>query len=111
MPNIEENQKSCDVILIDAVRTDRQIHHLRERFAEKFLHVHVSVPHSVAKERYEQRDLPWDKDVPYEDVRADPTESGVWLLGRAADRVVHNYQCDPASLLARAVAGLRLFPF
>jgi adenylosuccinate synthase len=110
MPYIEANQKSCDVIVIDAVRTDRQIHHLRERFGEKFLHVHVSVPYSVAKERYERRDLPWDKDVPYEKVHADPTESGVWSLNRVADRVAQNHQCDPASLLARAVAGLKLFP-
>jgi adenylosuccinate synthase len=109
-PYIEENSKTCDVIMVDAVRTERQIHHLRERFGEKFLHVHVSVPYSVAKERYESRNAAWDKDVPYEDVRADPTENGVWLLDRIADRVVQNYQCDPASLLARAIAGLKLFP-
>ena len=54
--------------------------------------------------------MEWDKDVPYEDVRADPTESGVWLLDRIADRVVPNYQCDPASVLARATSGLGLFP-
>ena len=109
-PYIQQNEKTSDVILIDAVRTERQIHHLREMFGEKFFHIHVSVPYSIAKERYEHRDLEWDKDVPYEDVRADPTESGVWLLDRIADSVVPNYQIDPASLLARAVAGLKLFP-
>ena len=110
LPYIRANEKTCDVILIDAVRTERQIHHLREMFGQKFFHVHVSVPYSVAKERYEQRNLEWDKDVSYEDVRADPTESGVWLLDRIADRVVPNYQCDPASLLARTTSGLGLFP-
>jgi adenylosuccinate synthase len=109
-PYISQNEMSCDVILIDAVRTERQIHHLREMFGEKFFHVHVSVPYSVAKERYENRDAAWDKDVPYEDVRADSTESGVWSLDRIADRVVQNYQCDPPSLLARALAGLKLLP-
>ena len=110
LPYIQANEKTCDVILIDAVRTERQVHHLREMFGEKFLHIHVSVPYSVAKERYELRKLAWDRDVPYEDVRADPTESGVWSLDRIADRVVPNHQCDPASLLARAMAGLKMFP-
>jgi adenylosuccinate synthase len=110
VPYISENETSCDIILIDAVRTERQIHHLREMFGEKFFHVHVSVPYSVAKERYEGRDAAWDKDVPYEEVRADSTEGGVWSLDRIANRVVQNYQCDATSLLARAVAGLKLFP-
>jgi adenylosuccinate synthase len=110
VPYINENETSCDIILIDAVRTERQVHHLREMFGEKFFHVHVSVPYSVAKERYEGRDAAWDKDVPYEEVRRDSTEGGVWSLGRIADRVVQNHLCDAASLLARAVAGLKLFP-
>jgi adenylosuccinate synthase len=108
-PYIEQN-KDCKILLIDAVRTERQIYHLREVYGEKLVHIHVSVPYDVAKERYEQRKAPWDEGVPYEDVRADPTESGVWLLNRIADRVVKNHQCDPASILARAVAGLGLFP-
>ncbi|MEH2564295.1 adenylosuccinate synthetase [Bradyrhizobium sp. AZCC 2289] len=108
---IQQNEKTCDIILIDAVRTERQIHHLREEFGEKFFHIHVSVPYSVAKKRYEDRKADWDKNVPYEDVRADPTESGVWSLDRVANRVVHNNDAkDPASLLALAVAGLNLFP-
>jgi adenylosuccinate synthase len=110
LPYIRENEKTCDVVLIDAVRTARQIHHLREMFGEKFFHIHISVPHAVAKERYEQRNLEWDRDVPYDDVRADPTETGVWSLGTIAHRIVPNYECDAASLLARAVAGLNLFP-
>jgi len=28
-PYIQQNEKTCDIILIDAVRTERQIHHLR----------------------------------------------------------------------------------
>jgi adenylosuccinate synthase len=107
---VAAHEKSHDIILIDAVRTARQIHHLREMYGQKFYHVHVSVPFGVAKERYEKRDAEWDKDVPYEEVRADSTESGVWALDGIADRVVKNYQCDPASLLARATAGLNLFP-
>jgi adenylosuccinate synthase len=104
---IDEHQ-DCDVIIIDAVRKPRQIHHLREAFGEKFFHVHVSVPYPVAKQRYENRDA---KDAPsYESVRAEPTENGVWHLDQIADRVVENVNCDMASLLALAVSGLKLFP-
>lgn len=106
---VERHIKS-DIILIDAVRTERQIHHLRERFGERLVHIHVSVPLAVAKKRYEDRAAEWDRDVPYEHVRSDPTEDGVWSLHRIADRTVENYQCDPASLLARAFAGLAAFP-
>jgi adenylosuccinate synthase len=110
-PYILANDKNCDIILIDAVRTERQIHHLREEYGERFYHLHVSVPYEVAKRRYEERKADWDRGVPYEDVRADPTENGVWSLVRIANRVVHNNdEKDPASLLALAVAGLKLFP-
>ncbi|MEO6840264.1 MAG: adenylosuccinate synthetase [Bradyrhizobium sp.] len=109
-PYVQQNENSSDIILVDAVRTERQIHHLREEFGEKLFHIHISVPYRVAKERYEVRGAEWDKGVSYEDVRADPTESGVWSLDRIANRAVENYQCDPASVLARAIAGLSLFP-
>jgi adenylosuccinate synthase len=110
-PYIQQNEKTSDIILIDAVRTEDQINHLRDEFGEKFYHIHVSIPYSLAKQRYEERNADWDKDVPYEDVRADPTENGVWSLSRIANRVVNNNgEKDPASLLALAVAGLNLFP-
>jgi adenylosuccinate synthase len=108
---VQQKEKTSDIILIDAVRTERQIDHLREEFGEKFFHIHVSVPYNVAKQRYEDRKAEWDKDVPYDDVRADPTENGVWSLNRIANRVVHNNdEKDPPSLLALALAGLNLFP-
>lgn len=104
-----ERHKACDVVVIDAVRTERQIHHLRETFGERFVHVHVEVPFATAKERYGTRGATGDLPS-YDEVRADPTENGVWSLDLIADRVVKNVNCDPQSLLARALAGLKLFP-
>lgn len=109
VPRIVAQEKNCDVVLIDAVRTARQVEHLRDAYGERLLHVHVAVPFETAKQRYEQRLLPGDT-VPYEDVRADPTESGVWELDRIADRTVVNHRCAPPSLLAQALAGLSLVP-
>jgi adenylosuccinate synthase len=74
-PYIERHEK-LNAIIIDAVRTERQIHHLQEAFGERLWHVHIEVPLEIAKKYYESRasagDLP-----PYEEVRADPTENGV----------------------------------
>jgi adenylosuccinate synthase len=104
-----EQHQDRDIVIIDAVRTKDQIAHLRSAYGDKFIHVHVDVPYALAEKRYKERAR--DGDVPpYEDVRKDPTESGVWDLVQVADRVVRNENCDPASLLARAFAGLGLFP-
>lgn len=105
-----DQHSDCDVVLIDAVRTKQQIEHLRETYGERFVHIHVDVPFEVAKIRYESRGAEWDRGTSYDQVRADPTENGVWSLGEIADRIVLNVNCDPASLLARGAAGLKLFP-
>jgi adenylosuccinate synthase len=109
-PYVKEHGPSCEVILVDAVRTAEQVALLRGAYGEKFLHIHVSVPFEVAKERYAARGIASDRETTYEAVRADPTESQVWSLDQVADRVVENVNCEPKSLLARVVAGLRLFP-
>ena len=84
-----ERHENCDVILIDAVRTEQQVRHLREAYGDRVRHVHVDVPYAIAKKRYEERGLSGDAPS-YEQVRADSTKNGVWDLGRIADRVVSN---------------------
>ncbi len=99
-----------DVILVDAVRTARQVAHLRETYGYRLVHVHVTAPFEVVKKRYEDRGSVADTGMTYDQVSADPTEAGVWSLDGVADRVVENHDREPASLLALAVAGLELFP-
>jgi nicotinamide riboside kinase len=53
---IAQNER-CDVILIDAVRTERQIDHLREAFGERFVHIHVDVPFEEARVIFKAEDL------------------------------------------------------
>ncbi|MGA7807673.1 adenylosuccinate synthetase [Bradyrhizobium sp.] len=102
--------ESKDVILVDAIRTARQVAHLRETYGDRLVHVHVTAPLEVVKKRYEDRGSVTDTGMTYDQVRADPTEAGVWSLDGTADRVVENHNREPASLLALAVAGLELFP-
>jgi adenylosuccinate synthase len=98
------------IALIDAVRSERQIHHLREWLGSRLIHVHVTAPYEVIKARYESRAANSDQRKNYDEVRADSTEMGVWDLGYIADCVAINNRCDGRSLLARATAGLGLFP-
>jgi adenylosuccinate synthase len=97
-----------DIVIVDAVRTADQVRLLRERFGQEFVHVHVSVPFDVARDRYAARGAVGDRHVSYDEVKADPTESGVWQLDRIADRVVENHLAGPASGAAGALAGLGL---
>jgi len=104
-----ELHEKCDVVIIDAVRTEQQVGHLRAVYGDRVRLIHVDLPFALAKKRYEDRALSGDAPS-YEQVRADSTESGVWELGRVADRVVKNENVSKASLLALAFAGLVLFP-
>lgn len=108
-PIISQYEATADIILVDAVRTERQVQHLRRTYGARFVHVHVTANPDTVRKRYESRAAAGDT-VPYDVVRADSTESGVWQLDRIADRVVVNELCEPPSLLARATAGLGLFP-
>jgi adenylosuccinate synthase len=108
-PIIAQHEAAADVILVDAVRTERQVHHLRQAYGRRFIHVHVTANPDTVRMRYESRGSTGDT-VSYVVVRADSTESGVWQLDKIADRVVINELCEPPSLLARATAGLGLFP-
>ncbi|MFW1442948.1 hypothetical protein ACEV7Z_23440, partial [Vibrio parahaemolyticus] len=47
--------ESKDVILVDAVRTARQVAHLRETYGDRLVHVHVTAPFEVVKKRNEDR--------------------------------------------------------
>jgi adenylosuccinate synthase len=106
---VAQHEANVDIILIDAVRTDRQVHHLRQAYGRRFVHVHVTANLDTVRKRYEGRKASGDT-VSYDVIRADSTESGVWHLDKIADRVVANELCEPPSLLARATAGLGLFP-
>jgi adenylosuccinate synthase len=98
------------IVLIDAVRTARQVYQLRERFKGCFIHLHVTAPLEVVKARYISRAAASDQSKRYEDVHLELTEGSVSLLSQVADRVIMNDRCCPKSLLARATAGLGLFP-
>ena len=98
------------VLLIDAVRKKSQIRHLRDQFGINFVHAHVTAPDTVLEHRYVQRASAGDLTRSYAEVQVDETERAVRELAALADIVLDSDRCDPASLLARAAAGVGLFP-
>jgi len=74
------------------------------------IHIHITAPLSVVERRYRKRAAASDDRRSYDDVRSDPTEAAVWNLKDVADVVVENDRCEAPALLARATAGLGLFP-
>ncbi len=100
---------SGGIWLIDAVRTVRQIAHFREACGG-VVHIHLTAPIGVLRQRYIDRSPELREFKSYDEAKQHGTEQNIESLAAIADFVVETHRCDPASLLARATAGLGLFP-
>ena len=96
--------------LVDAVRTKEQVDHFRRHFGGRTIHIHLTAPIGVLRERYLARDPELQEFSSYDDAKQHGTERNIGELGSIADRIFETHNSDPASLLARATAGLGLFP-
>ncbi|WP_395449654.1 adenylosuccinate synthetase [Aminobacter sp. UC22_36] len=96
--------------LIDAVRTSEQVAHFREALGERVRHIHLTAPIGVLRERYASRPAELKEFPTYDDAKLHGTEQNIESLAKGADFVIETDRSDPASLLARATAGLGLFP-
>jgi adenylosuccinate synthase len=108
-PQIEQG-KSNSIFLIDAVRTDRQVFHFRDVYGSRIVHVHLTAPLGVLRQRYKERDSTLNEFETYDEAAQFGTERNIETLANIADVVVETHRCDPSSLLARATARLGLFP-
>lgn len=78
--------------LLDSVRKEKQITHVRERIFATLIHVHLTAPENVLRERFEARQKSggeYSKSSDYESVKASPTEIAVRELSNIADLVIH----------------------
>lgn len=97
--------------LVDAVRTKDQARHFRDRFGARVVHVHLTAPIGVLRERYLARSSELKEFSSYDEAKQHgSTERDIDSLGAFADVVLETHRTDPASLLAQATAGLGLFP-
>lgn len=99
------------VWLVDAVRTADQVEKFREKFGRRVIHVHLTAPIGVLRERYLKRPAELKEFASYDEAKAHgKTEPRIHELADNADVVLDTHRSSAASLLARATAGLGLFP-
>lgn len=100
--------------LVDAVRTTKQVEHFRNHFKDRpeyqIIHVHLTAPLDVLRQRYLQRPKEIREFASYDEAKKHGTEVNIEDLAKIADHVLDSERNSAASLLARAVAGLGLHP-
>jgi adenylosuccinate synthase len=96
-------------VLVDSIRIGQQAEAIRVAFGARVTHIHLTAPTNVLSERYSSR-TPNVKELPsYDQVRADPTESGVERLADIADIVIDTKQNSASDVLVRAATRLGLY--
>lgn len=95
--------------LIDSVRKERQIFHFRSGFGAEVLHVHVTAPDEVLKERFDRRvssGQHYEGATTYVEAVAHPNEKSARALSRIADVLIDLGEIDPSE--AGTLIGDRL---
>lgn len=85
--------------LLDAVRKDRQVQHLRARYGDSVFHVHLTAPDWLLEQRYEARRAAgneYSSDTPYVVATQHPNEVAARELESIADLVIDVSRIDLA---------------
>lgn len=99
------------LLIVDAVRTLKQVDALRDAFPAAVTHIHVEAPTKVLSDRYERRsDSGFTELNSYTQVAENTTEANVVNLAKDADVVIDTDKCSVQDVLARATAALGLYP-
>lgn len=96
-------------VLVDAVRTEKQIEALRARFGSRVFHIHITARDECLRDRYETRRMSRGHErelLSYEEMRQDPTESAVDALHDTADVVIDTERCTSDDVLVRVASHL-----
>lgn len=98
-------------LIVDAVRTLKQIEALRDAFPAAVTHIHVQAPTDVLSDRYGNRsDSGFTELKTYDEVARNLTEANVVNLATDADVAIDTAKCSVQDVLARATAALGLYP-
>jgi cytidylate kinase len=93
------DRSEASLAVVDATRIALQIECLRSRFPT--VHVHLTAPLSVLRDRWDSQ----GGQLPYDELRADPTEAQVESLTSIADLVIDTSTRNPEET-TRAVLTL-----
>ncbi|MBX3419807.1 MAG: adenylosuccinate synthetase [Pirellulaceae bacterium] len=103
-------EKNDAILVVDSVRIQEQIDHVRRGFGQIVFHVHLDADYADLVTRYSKRNR---KDIvelkSYDDVLKNNTEKQVPSLKKNADIAINTSRCDRGDVLVRAASHLGLF--
>jgi adenylosuccinate synthase len=108
--NVTGGATDDTIWIVDAVRTKDQIRHFREALGTRIVHLHLTAPIGVLRQRYRDREAALQEFESYDEARKHGTEATVHELKVGADHILDASKNSPESLIARATAGLGLYP-
>lgn len=107
----EINDKNAEaVIIIDSVRTKKQIAAIRQAYGRGVIHIHLESDITVLKERYSKRERKgFEEFKSYDEVLKSKTEARIDELIKIADIVVRTDQTIVEDVVVRAASHLGLY--
>lgn len=96
-------------VVVDAVRTEKQIRSIREAFGKHVVHIHLTAPLDVLRERYKSRRSEIGEFPSYEEVRENETEARINELRSIADVVIATERCTEDDVVTKTAGQLGLY--
>ena len=96
-------------IVVDSARFPQQISRIRQQFGWRVVHIHLSAPTNVLKERFSERAARKDIGMTFDEAMADETEQNSNSLESSADLFIDTSRSDNADIYIRVAARLGMF--
>jgi adenylosuccinate synthase len=94
--------------VIDSVRINHQIDHIRNAFPLAVAHVHLTAPLEELRKRYERR-YHGGNAPSYDKIRENKTEANIEDLAKVADLVIDTNRCSAEDVTVRAASYMSLY--
>lgn len=103
------DQNPSEYIVIDSVRTELQINKFREKFGRKVVHVHLTAPDKVLRERYASKMATSADSCSYDDAICNESEREVGSLSNHSDIAIDTIRCLHEDVFERTACLLGLY--
>ena len=110
LAKVLQESENVNLIVVDSARIVQQIDALRDAYARRVTHIHLTATDGTLSKRYEERKAVSKivEAASYEEARKDPVESQVSTLADDADIRIDTERAAPGDVLVRAAARLGL---